>query len=308
MISVEFSRTRAQATRNAQALIRAGGTPPGTGWLWSEKNVVQWDDDLAVTDQLIAAESAKHTQWRDAADLWENDLIEVQRITRAVARKGSFHFRANPVKKRKFDALHTDGENRADIFDQGLAARDAWEAADPAWVVETDLPLGSFSSLLVATQARQATHSAKLAAWRHAAAELMEKARAVDVDNVAWYAEATREFPAGTSEGDMIRSTVPTTSRPSEPVGQAVISNLMVVGGDIHFDVEAEHATRYTYLHQAPGSQVFLVEVADTPSSAFTLHNQAVGVHQFKVFGINSAGQGEESAVVEATVAQSAVA
>jgi len=35
--------------------------------------------------------------------------------------------------------------------------------------------------------------------------------------NEAWYAEATKVFPAGTAEGDMIRSTVPTTYTPPAP-------------------------------------------------------------------------------------------
>ncbi len=37
------------------------------------------------------------------------------------------------------------------------------------------------------------------------------KNRAVKTLSEAWYADATRVFPAGTPEGDMIRSTVPTT-------------------------------------------------------------------------------------------------
>jgi len=35
--------------------------------------------------------------------------------------------------------------------------------------------------------------------------------------NVAWYADATRVFLAGTPEGDMIRSTVPTPYTPPQP-------------------------------------------------------------------------------------------
>ncbi len=35
--------------------------------------------------------------------------------------------------------------------------------------------------------------------------------------NEAWYAAATRVYPAGTAEGDMIRGTVPTTYNPPPP-------------------------------------------------------------------------------------------
>ena len=131
----------------------------------------------------------------------------------------------------------------------------------------------------------------------------MNKARAVDADSVAWYAAATRKFPAGTVEGDMLRSTVPTTSRPESPVGQAVISNVMVSGTDIHFDCAAPHATRFTYLHQTPGASGFVVVVAETPEASLTLHGQIAGLHKFKALGRNSRGTGPESAVAEVTVA-----
>jgi hypothetical protein len=48
---------------------------------------------------------------------------------------------------------------------------------------------------------------------RGAAEGLMDRAREVDADCVAWYAEATRRFPAGTANGEMIRSTISTTYR-----------------------------------------------------------------------------------------------
>jgi hypothetical protein len=253
-------------------------------------------------------ESSKRTQWRSAAEAWENDLVQIQQITRDVKRAGSFKFRSEPVQLALFEALRTDGSSRGDIYVQGLAARDAWEEADEAWELSAEVTLAFFSSLLASALARQTAHGTALTAWRRAASELANKARVVDADNVAWYAEATRRFPAGTVEGDMIRSTVPTTSRPIQPVGQAVITNLMVANGDIHFDCSAAYATRYTYLHQPPGSPAFVVAVADTPETSFNLHGQAAGVHRFKAFGMNAAGQGPESAAVQVTVAAMAVA
>ncbi len=69
-------------------------------------------------------------------------------------------------------------------------------------------------------------------------------------------------------EGDLIRSAVPTTTRPEAPV--------------------------------------FLVVTADTTDTHLTLHGQPPGLHKFKVTGSNSRGEGPESVVVEATVAQAA--
>ena len=304
MVSVDFTRARAGFTRDAAAIL---ATPP-TSFVWSQKSVPQWDAAIATLDQLRSAEGLKRAEWRQAAETWQLDLNAIQDITRQVARIGAVHFRNDRVKRVAFTKLRTDGEARDAVFAQGEAARDAWQVADAAWEISGELTLGSFSSLLATALARRATHSTKLAAWRNASAALMQAAEALDRDNIAWYAEVTERFAAGTTAGDMIRSTVPTTTRPEQAVGQAVVSNVMAAGGDIHFDVSAPHATRYTYLQKAPGSPVFLVVVADTPSASLTLHGQPAGLHQFKAFGSNADGTGLESAVVEVTVAQAAVA
>jgi hypothetical protein len=308
MVSVEFIKGRLQATRQTQANIAAGGTPPGTGWVWSGRTVAQWEADVTTLDQLILDESAKRTAWRSAAALWDEDLAEIQKITRNVAREGAYHFRNNPAKRSLFEALKTDGRGRADVYEQGVTARDAWQEADPSWTYSDEVSLSALSSRLASALAREGTHSNKRTAWRRAAAELMTKAGEFNDACVAWYDAATRKFPAGTAEGDLIRSAVPTTTQPEQPVGQAVISHLMVMGRKVHFDCTAPHATRFTYLHQAPGSPTFVVLFAETTETSVTLEDQPPGLHRFKAFGSSSDGEGPESAVVEITVAEAAAA
>ncbi len=303
MISIEFTRTRAQATHDTQASLAAA-----PAWVWSEKTVIGWGEDIALLDAAIVDESARRTQWRNAAELWQGDIYRIQEFTRDVVRAGSYHFRTDSIKQVLFEGLLTDGRSRSDIYDQGLAARDAWQEADPAWTLSTTDTLAAFSALLTGCLAKQAAHSAKFTAWRRASAVLMNKARQVDEDCIAWFAEATRRFVEGTTEGDLIRSAVPTTTRSEPPVGQAVISNLVVDLATIHFDVAAESATRFTYLHQAPGSPSFVVVLADVAEPSLTLSNQPNGVHRFKAFGSNSAGSGPESAVAETTVSVAAAA
>ena len=113
---------------------------------------------------------------------------------------------------------------------------------------------------------------------------------------------------AGTTEGDFIRSSVPTTTRAESPGEQAVISNLLVSGGEIHFDVTAEGATRLTFLQQSLGSPAFVVVLADSPEAHLSLTGQPAGLHRFKAFGTNSGGSGPESSVIEATVSVAAAA
>ena len=68
MISIDFARARAQATRDTQASL---GAPP-TSWSWSQKTVIQWDTEISTLDQMLADESSKRTQWRNAAGAFLN--------------------------------------------------------------------------------------------------------------------------------------------------------------------------------------------------------------------------------------------
>jgi hypothetical protein len=273
--------------------------------VWPQKTLLQWNDDLALLDQLQSDEIAARIAWRNAAALWQADLDLIQKYTRDVAGFGQTRFHNDPVKLALFTALETDARNRPDIYAQGKAAKAAWSAADPLWTFEVDFTVGAFGSLITAADSRDTTHGSKYALWRLAANTLNTKARKVDAENVMWYADATRKFAAGTTPGDTIRQVVPTTTELETPVGQAVISNVQVTDGEIRFNATAPNARRYSYLHQSPGSTAYLIEQADTTATSLVLTEQPAGLHRFKVFGSNSRGDGPESAVAEATVAQS---
>jgi len=303
MISVDFVKTRALATRSTQATI-------ASAWTWSKKTLNQWDLDIAAINQLMAAESDARVAWRNCAELWQSAVDKIQNITRMFASVGALEFSNNPIAVTHFESLRTDGRNRADIYAQGLAAKSVWTLVAPTWVIdnENQITLSSLTELLAACIFHQTAESPALTAWRDASVKLNNKAETLDRENVAWYAEATRRFAEGTNEGDLIRRNIPTTGRPEVPVEKAVISNLMASGGDIHWDCEAEGATRFTYLQQTPGSSAFVVILADTPLTHVTLQGQAPGLHRIKAFGNNSRGQGPDSDVVEITVAASAAA
>ena len=304
MISIDFAKKRAEKSRDAQALLTAA-TP---SWTWDQKTGLQWNTDITTLDQLIQTEGTKRTLWRNAAEEWQGTVNGLQAFTRQVASLGLVRFRKNPTKKARFAALHTDGESRQDIYTQACLARDAWAVTDPTWEITISLTLSALGSLLATNLALETAHGTAYTGWRNAETILTNKATDLDLDNVAWYAEATRRFPEGTNGGDLIRTTVPTTYRPEQPVGQAVISNLMAVNGEIHLDCTAPHATKFTYLHLAPGATAFVVVLADSPDEFLTLHNQPPGLHKFKAIGRNSRGEGPDSAIVEIAVSVAQVA
>ena len=288
------------ATSTTAAGLNAG-TPP---WAWLGKPVAQWGTEVTTVDQLRIAEIMKRAEWRAAAATWDLSLSQIQRITRDVKREGLYKFRAVPDALPRFKSIRTNAEGRDPIYTQGEAAHQVWAKADEAWVYDTEVPISAFGLLLAGSLAQRTVCVGAFEDWRKAASKLMVTAKTCDKDCVAWYGAATRKFKAGTEQGDTIRSTVPTTYNPPPPVGQAVFSNIIVSGGVIHFDCAALHATRFTYLHQPPGSPVFIVLFADSPLSSVTLQNQPVGLHRFKAIPRNSGGEGQESEVIEITVAQ----
>ena len=259
-------------------------------------------------EQLRIGEINQRAEWRAKAATWDLTLAQIQRVTRDVKREGLYHFRNQPSVLSRFRSLRTDAQNRDAIYNQGEAARAAWAKADAEWAYDPDFPQSAFGSLLATALAQESAHANAFEDWRTAASTLKATAKVLDTDCVAWYAAATRQFKKGTAQGDAIRSTVPTTYVPAPPVGQAVISNIMVSGGTIHFDCAAPHATRFTYLHLPPGGGEFAVLFADSPLKNITLHDQPAGLHRFKAIPSNSGGEGEASEVVEITVAAEAVA
>jgi hypothetical protein len=294
-------KERALASRSAQAEVAAL-------YVWPQRTLLEWDGDIASLDALETAKVAARVAWREASAAWEATVLAVQRQAQDVVRLAATTFRDQPLKAAQFDAITRRSYGRVGVYEFGVAVYEAWKKVDAAWQPLPGMASALFGSLLAVANAQQSVWVAQRAAWRDAAAALRAKLDTVHGNNVAWYSAVTTRFPSGTPEGDMIRELIPTDYTPREPAGQAVISNVMVSGSDAHLDAAAPRATRFTWLHQAPGSPVFAVVLADSPESHLTLHGQAPGLHRVKVCGSNSSGKGPESAVAEFTVTQQAVA
>jgi hypothetical protein len=185
-----------------------------TGWVWFDKPVEGWEADVDQLRALQAAESHARTLCRLAAAVWDERVRQVQERTRVVVALGRVRFRREAARAALFAGLHA-GRSRMGVYEAALAARDAWAQADPAWTPETGFTLEVFAADSEALVALQAVHSQKRTALRGAAEGLMDRAREVDADCVAWYAEATRRFPVRTANGEMIRSTITATYRRS---------------------------------------------------------------------------------------------
>jgi len=122
------------------------------------------------------------------------------------------HFADQPTKLALLDNLTATGGSRQGILDEALTWESAWSQADATYCPLATVTLTAFDALrLQCLTTLQTDYNTKYSAWRDQVGLLGQMSSALEKVLVAWYSDATRIFPAGTPEGDMIRGTIPTT-------------------------------------------------------------------------------------------------
>lgn len=197
--SLDFVLQRAQGTRAAQAAILLV-------WVWEEKTLPQWDSSIAAfVLQMEGVEDADADTLGKRGDL--DAAIEALRsLTRRCLNIAKNKFRNTPAKLEVLANLHVEAGSRSGKIQESLEWESAWEEVDAAWV-----PLASFKTQRLATQTLLESFTNVQASARSEATKLAQLKDQLSADCRAWYEAATNVFLEGTPEGDMIRSTVPTT-------------------------------------------------------------------------------------------------
>jgi hypothetical protein len=206
--SVDFILTRAQATREVQAQIVAA-------WTWHEKTVAQWDTDIAETRALrndeIAAQAAEQEirgARNEAYTQLERRTMQTMAYLRIAVRRDAKHA---PLVAN----LPESKNGRPAILNRALAVAEAWRQIDATLVLSQTL--AAFDAAIIDVEQRDTATTAAKVAWRSTAEALAEKAAALDTDSKDWYAIATRQFAASTTEGALMRSRIPTQSASPKP-------------------------------------------------------------------------------------------
>lgn len=289
--SIEFILTRAQASRAAQNEVAAV-------WLWEEKTVAAWDTDIdgLITQQEATADA--EAQMEAKRGELDAKLDELHTKTMQGLNIAKTKYRNNPAKLPVIKNLSAKANSRTGTLQEALDWESAWEKLDAAWLPLTGLTLASFKTLRTGCITLQEQYANERAAWRSDAEQLNELAAVLDDVNVGWYNAATHVFPEGTSEGDMIRGTVPTTYEPLEFPSKAVITLAeSPETGVASITYESDHATTFDVFHKGPGEAVFAKILSDVAETQFTSDLLPLGNHDFKVVGKNSRGDGPESDV-----------
>ena len=201
---------RAKTTRHAQEDLKAS-------WTWNEATLDQWDkeiSDVQVMQQICS--SARFTRNRARAAL-DASLQEIHRRTMQFLAMAKFHFRDDPSKFEAINRLKCIGDGRRGIAREAMDVETAWQDVGPEWAPTEVNGFASFQALRKQCIELDAAYIAAYSTWRTQSELLSQKAAALSDANVAWYGAATRIFPAGTAEGELIRRSIPTRSSPAVP-------------------------------------------------------------------------------------------
>ena len=193
---------RLLATRSVQERL-------ALSWLWEEKTLAQWDDLSAallagkarVDDAEAAGALSAGALSRDAAALHE--------ATKQALGLAKVRYRDRPETLRALAGLRASKGSVAAVRRSADDLAAAWGKIDGK-ASYNNVSLPDYSARRAALESRESERSAKRAGVRQEKKDFLERRKTLHRDLVAWYAAASRVFPANTPEGQLLRAEVPT--------------------------------------------------------------------------------------------------
>ena len=209
---IALTLTRARATRSAQNSVK-------DVWVWDEKTIADWDAAIADTQagqQAVAANEADLLARRGSLDNALSDLADQTRRGLALAK---IRYRNDGARRTVVARLTGRSDSRTRALESASAWASAWAELDPAFAPTTGSTLAAFNTLRARCETLQNEYAQARADLRASAETQNRRAARLDGDCKAWYAAATRIFPASTAEGAMIRGTIPTSYSKETDIG-----------------------------------------------------------------------------------------
>ena len=205
--NIEFTLQRAQATRAVQTSIAAA-------WVWDEMTLLQWD--AAITSFVTQMEVEQDAEADYLAKRGETDtaIDSLHSLSGRCVRMAKNRYRDTPAKLEVIAGLRNDAASRSGKLQDALEWESAWEKSEPAWSPLPGVTLATFKPQRLAAMALLEGLTTKKTNWDAADEQLNTQGHTLNGNCVAWYEAATTVFPAGTPEGDLIRSDIPTTYNP----------------------------------------------------------------------------------------------
>lgn len=249
--SLEFIQARLHATRDAQTEI-------AVAWVWEEVTVLQWNTRVTDFGTKKAASAAQEGVMLNARATFEDSITQLHDLTVTGLKMARVKWRNDAARKAILTTLSAAGDSRDGVENEAQAWAGVWASFDAAWVPTPGNTLAAFNTLLTACLTQENTFQQERTQWREKAEDLNVFAAETDELCIAWYAAATTVFPVGTAQGDMIRSTVPTSYTPP-PAGAPhplELLSLVDLGGgqmQVNYGAGGETATSLQFEWEVVG-------------------------------------------------------
>lgn len=197
-------------------------------WLWPELapdgmqtrlEAVTGNSTLTppVVGQMETESQASRAR-ENAHGLWLAGLKTLHQLTVQGLNMAKTMFRDDAASLAVLHGLNAAGHAPEKILGEALAWESAWGKIAATWSPTPANTLAAFKTLRQqCAEDLQTAFTDADSVHREAAATLEQMCAGLEDMNVAWYASGTKVFLAGTPEGDLIRSGIPTTYTPPPP-------------------------------------------------------------------------------------------
>ncbi len=205
--NIESTLQRAQSTKAVQTSI--AGT-----WTWDEMTLLQWDTAIAAFVTQMETEQDAEADYLAKRGETDAAIDSIHSLAGRSVRMAKNRYRDTPAKLEVIARLRNDSASRSGKLQDALEWESAWEKLEPAWSPLPGVTLATFKPQRLAAMALLEGLTTKKTTWDATDEQLNSQGRVLNGNCVAWYEAATIVFPAGTPEGDLIRSDIPTTYTP----------------------------------------------------------------------------------------------
>lgn len=303
--SLNFILERSLDTHQTMLTLSA----PPYGWAWSGESPGSFLGRLDFVNAQIPILARAEAATGGAATQWDLELAGLIADAQLGTHLARVRYQNQPGKLQYFRNLEYRGTGRDARYAQALAFEVSWEKAEPNWVFKPGLTLAAYRARREAVpMITERAHVSAAKEEQHQRAILHDWADEMNKVCVNWYAVATATFAEDTVPGQLVR-TIPTTYNPNRPPGQFLFtSHMSGAPNSAHLLWRAARGEKFYILAQAPGSNSFDLILDGVTIKEWMGLGLSAGLWQFKGYATNAQGTGEESEVVEVSIANAQAA
>ncbi len=206
--------TRGDATFAVSSTLKAGAS----AYEWGEMSVADFGAKMTAARAARGVESAKKAAFDAQRGLVNARFDDLESLKTQGIGMAKYRFRQDEAVISMVESVGEYGEGRESTLKEADEWSAAWGNIDPDYTPTPTNTLAIFNALRADCEAQLKILTRLKSDYRKAGIELGALLAEIEDIYNAWYGEATRAFPVGTVEGDLMRSQIPTFQTPAAKV------------------------------------------------------------------------------------------